>query len=279
MTRAALNFIIDLITLVVMLAMISTGLLVRYILPRGSGERLSAWNMSRHEWGDVHFWLAVSLCVLLLLHLALHWHWACKLVRRWFRAPDTLARPQSALRRNLGGMALLLGIAGLIAAFLWVVASNVVDSQAKGRQLRRGRDAAAAMPPPPPVEARPLVESTADAGDMETADGIHVYYFHRTLRCQTCLTIEAYARDAIHEHFAGALQSGLMQWRAVNIEEPQHAHFEADFQLQAQSLILAEIADGRCVRWKNLTEVWNLVDSRSAFSDYVHREVAEFAGG
>ncbi|MCK6483073.1 MAG: DUF4405 domain-containing protein [Phycisphaerae bacterium] len=143
MTRATLNFVIDLVTYFVMLAMIATGLLVRYILPRGSGERLSAWNMTRHEWGDVHFWLAVSLGVLLLLHLALHWHWVCNLVLRWFRTPSSAAHARSALRRNLSGGAVLAATVLLVGGFVWAAQRATVESQAAagaGRQERGGRE-------------------------------------------------------------------------------------------------------------------------------------------
>lgn len=142
MTRATLNFIIDFVTYLVMLAMIATGLLTRYVLPRGSGERLSAWNMTRHEWGDVHFWLAVSLGVLLLLHLALHWHWVCNLVLRWFRTPDTAARSRSAFRRNLTGGGVLAATVLLVGGFVWAAQRATVDSQAgpgDSRQERGGR--------------------------------------------------------------------------------------------------------------------------------------------
>ena len=53
----------------------ATGVLVRYVLPPGSGRFSTLWGMDRHDWGRVHFWIAVVLLLSLALHLLLHWRW------------------------------------------------------------------------------------------------------------------------------------------------------------------------------------------------------------
>ncbi|MBW7904627.1 MAG: DUF4405 domain-containing protein [Phycisphaerae bacterium] len=60
MARNTLNSIIDAATFAVMLTMIATRLLIRFVLPPGSGERRSLWDYTGNDWGDVHFWLAVA---------------------------------------------------------------------------------------------------------------------------------------------------------------------------------------------------------------------------
>jgi hypothetical protein len=66
MKRVHLNAIIDAIALVAFMALASTGLVVRYQLPPGSGEAFGRgmgrragersiellWGLTRHEWGD-----------------------------------------------------------------------------------------------------------------------------------------------------------------------------------------------------------------------------------
>lgn len=279
MKRVTLNFAIDTLTFLVMLAMVATGLLIRFVLPPGSGERRSLWAGTRHEWGDVHFWLAVTLGALLLVHIALHWGWVCSVVQGWLPR-GRRAGPKSSSRRNLAGAALLVAIAGLVAGFLWVAERSVVDTgDGGGRQQRRGRRAAAVTPTAPAAETRRADGSRLFEPVANTSDGIRVFYFHRTLRCHTCLTIEALAHAAIEEHFADALADGRVSWHAVNIEQPGNEHFERDFQLQAQSLVFTEVLNGQCVRWKNLSEVWDLVENEPAFADYVRRELLEFGGG
>ena len=66
------------------------------------------------------------------------------------------------------------------------------------------------------------------------------YYFHRELRCPTCLSIEKQARAAIESNYRQELDSGKLQWHALNIEEPGNEHYETDFELESSSLILAE---------------------------------------
>lgn len=279
MARGTLNFIIDAVTFMLMLTMIATGLLVRFVLPPGSGERRSLWDYTRHDWGDVHFWLAVALGGLVLVHLTLHWGWVCSLVSRWFAGADAHGRPKSALHRNLVGVMLLLAVTGLIGGFLWVAQRSVVEIEGGGRQ-ERGRRTAALLESPARAEGvAPVADATSAAVEAGTGDGIRVYYFHRTLRCQTCLKIEALARQVIEENFGAGLADGRVTWQAVNIEVEGNEHFERDFSLQTQSLILAEYAEDRCVRWKLLPEVWDLVASEPAFTEYVCRELYEFGGG
>ena len=73
-----LNFVIDVLTLLVLLAMVGTGLVIRYLLPPGSGghgagPRLELWGLGRHDWGDVHFWIAVATIVVTLIHIVIDW--------------------------------------------------------------------------------------------------------------------------------------------------------------------------------------------------------------
>jgi len=159
MNRALLNFFIDLATFLVLLAMIGTGLLVRFVLPPGTGERLSVWSYSRHDWGDVHFWLAVGLGALVLVHLLLHWNWVCSVVGRWVRSSRAAVRPRSALRRNLVGSAVLLGTAVLVGGFVWVAQRAVVASE-RGGGFRGGRATA--------VELGQPRESTPQSPHAET---------------------------------------------------------------------------------------------------------------
>ncbi|NQT50755.1 DUF4405 domain-containing protein [bacterium] len=88
MSKNKLNLIIDVLAYLGMVALASTGLILAYGLPPGTGGRhgggrgvLTLLGRSRHEWGDVHFALAIALLVLVLLHLVLHWRWVANLLR------------------------------------------------------------------------------------------------------------------------------------------------------------------------------------------------------
>ena len=80
MKRTKLNFIIDVIAFVGFVVMTTTGILMRYTLPPGSGHYTTIWGLDRHEWGGIHFWIAVVFFSILALHLVLHWRWIVSVV-------------------------------------------------------------------------------------------------------------------------------------------------------------------------------------------------------
>ena len=57
-----------------------TGLLLAYRLPHGAGNagRVVFFGYGRHEWGDIHTWLAFFGLLLVVVHLALNWQWLVK---------------------------------------------------------------------------------------------------------------------------------------------------------------------------------------------------------
>ena len=112
-----------------------------------------------------------------------------------------------------------------------------------------------------------------------TAATLNVYYFHRTIRCPSCEKIEALAQRAIEEGFAGELATGKMQWRTINIDEPQNKHFEDDYQLRMQSVVVSEVRDGNETRWENLDKVWDLLGNDAGFLRYVQDEVRAMSKG
>jgi hypothetical protein len=95
MKRPQLNFLVDAAAFVLFLLLMSTGLLLRYQLPPGSGELEShgpgrgslervvtlLWGQTRHDWGHIHFWISVALIAVLALHLFLHWQWIVGIMR------------------------------------------------------------------------------------------------------------------------------------------------------------------------------------------------------
>ncbi len=44
---------------------------------------LTIWSLSRHDWGTIHFWIAIFLLATLSLHIIFHWDWiVCRLKGR-----------------------------------------------------------------------------------------------------------------------------------------------------------------------------------------------------
>lgn len=146
MSRTALNYVIDLVTMLLFAAMVATGLILAYVLPPGSGGggnrgALLLWGCGRHDWGDVHFWIAVGLIAVLTLHVALHWTWVCAVTRH--RILGRTRRPKSRLANDLAGVGLVATVFLVIAAFLWFASASVVKTESERGRHRGGQLGAA----------------------------------------------------------------------------------------------------------------------------------------
>ncbi len=142
--------------------------------------------------------------------------------------------------------------------------------------------------PAPPSEsgqvtaARPAsktpgaVKPTSIEPDQQTEHKLIAYYFHRTQRCRTCLTIEAYAQEALEEAFPKALRSGELEWQAVNVEESANEHFVEEYELTSSALVLVDTQNGEQLEERNLERVWELVGDELAFKAYVEAEAMVF---
>jgi hypothetical protein len=91
MRRATLNCIVDALAFVDLLLLAATGAVMKWVLPPGSGggrgygfgggrgpaaQRVrQVLGLGRHDWGDVHFILALVFVFLILVHIILHWTW------------------------------------------------------------------------------------------------------------------------------------------------------------------------------------------------------------
>lgn len=113
------------------------------------------------------------------------------------------------------------------------------------------------------------------AGEAQTAKVI-AYYFHGTFRCYSCTMIEGYSRQAIESNFKEALASGKLEFKAVNVEDRDNRHFIDDYQLYTKSLILSLVRDGKEIKHKNLTKIWEYARDKQRFFDYVTEEVNNF---
>jgi hypothetical protein len=103
-----------------------------------------------------------------------------------------------------------------------------------------------------------------------------VYYFHGNFRCYTCHMMEQYSKEAIEANFKDALSSGKLEFKVVNVEERGNEHYVNDYRLYTKSLILSLVKDGKEIRSKNLTKIWEYVHNKQRFFDYVREEVNNF---
>jgi len=165
MKTATLNFVIDAVAFAAFVLLASTGILVRYVLPAGSGRFRALWGMDRHEWGQWHFWIAVALMSALALHLLLHWRWIACMVR---------GRP-----REGSGVRVALAIVGLAGLVALAVSPFLGEVERTGEPPYRMRGTGAAWdtawrvdpaPSPAPSAPRDSANGPAIDGSMTLAD-------------------------------------------------------------------------------------------------------------
>lgn len=117
------------------------------------------------------------------------------------------------------------------------------------------------------------------AENSKPAHSIIVTYFHTNMRCPTCHKIEELSTQAVKSHFEKELSTGKVVWRVINVDEPENAHYNKDYQLYTKSLIVSEVKDGKEVRWKNLEKIWEFVRDEEEFDKYVHAEIQDWLKG
>lgn len=142
MKRVRLNFVIDAMAMASFLFLASTGVLLRYQLPPGSGglhgrgtgpgeagqSVLAVWGYTRHEWGSIHYWIACAMMAVLVIHIFLHWKWVFYVVR--------------GRKTDRSGMRLGLGLFGLVMLLLMTIAPWLASTSAQSReQLQQAAEA------------------------------------------------------------------------------------------------------------------------------------------
>lgn len=85
----------------------------------------------------------------------------------------------------------------------------------------------------------------------ESKPKIEVYYFHATMRCPTCLAVEAQTKKTLDDNFSDDLKAGTIQLKVLNLEEKENKAITEKFGIGWSSLILYIPESNKLV---NLTE-------------------------
>ncbi|MFW6108507.1 MAG: DUF4405 domain-containing protein [bacterium] len=145
MSKHRLHLVVNVVSYVVLAALVGTGLIMAYRLPPGTGGRhsgepaLTLLGRSRHEWGDVHWALAIAFIALMVLHVVLHWKW----VTNAFGALAGARKPKGP-GAGTGGTVLLvvLGlVAGAVIAAPLLIGVEREESVGRGQRERVGAGA------------------------------------------------------------------------------------------------------------------------------------------
>jgi thioredoxin 1 len=114
---------------------------------------------------------------------------------------------------------------------------------------------------------------------MATNNQVIAYYFHGTVRCETCLKIEQQARAVIERQFKPESDAQRLVFIPLNYDLPENAHFLLDYKLACPSLVLVHHNAGKDEQRTLLGDTWELVEDPVKFDDYIKTEVNKFLSG
>lgn len=109
--------------------------------------------------------------------------------------------------------------------------------------------------------------------DQETNPGVVVFYFHGNKRCKTCRSIESQTLEVVREEFVNERETGQVALCILNVDEPEFAHYNADFQLVTRSVVVTMHRDKTLIGFENLDRIWELVKQPEKFAEYVETKV------
>ncbi len=173
MNRTLANIIIDIIAAFLLLGMIATGYILRFPLPPGSNKMLILWGYTRHQWGDVHFWISLGLLIVFFIHLVLHWNWIVTVIGKRCYLVKT-AHP-SLIRSGIlpGVMAIML-----MTFFAWTAQNSVkeIAYPMRGKhfmQTNQGNESSAAT----------LAQGSINIGSVEFWKDVYPIFENNCLSC------------------------------------------------------------------------------------------------
>lgn len=117
-------------------------------------------------------------------------------------------------------------------------------------------------------------EDASQEPDAVLPRQIIAYYFYGDQRCATCMKLETYTKEALKTYFKNELDTQLILWKTINVDQPENQHFITDFELSAKMVVLAELQNGTITRWKKLNDIWQLVGDKVAFIQYIQTETS-----
>lgn len=115
-----------------------------------------------------------------------------------------------------------------------------------------------------------------DPAHNTARSSVIAYYFHRTIRCVSCITVEFVTGQTIEKAFKQQIHDGRLTWMRINLDENGGQEYEKQFGVSRSALIVAKVDDRGEVQYKELTKVWELLSDPDALSKYVENEINEY---
>lgn len=152
---------------------------------------------------------------------------------------------------------------------------------AAGAGTTRPAEAAGAGPSLPEPARKFLAEKGLDAQTIQTVeallagqsasqgpqDKVVVYYMHMTFRCADCNLVETLTDELVRTRFADDLRQGRLEFKSVDYMK--NKEMARRYDIGGNSVVVAEIRQGKETRHVKLGEVMSRKADRDGFFDYV----------
>jgi hypothetical protein len=106
---------------------------------------------------------------------------------------------------------------------------------------------------------------------------IRVTYYHGTIRCHTCLTIEQFSAMTMQSAFAKSISAGSVAWKSEDYEAENDTAAVRKYGLENQALIISKHVRGIETDWKLLPKIWDYAGDYDKFRKYVIRSIESFS--
>ncbi|HRX85430.1 MAG TPA: DUF4405 domain-containing protein [Phycisphaerae bacterium] len=114
LNRAATNFLLDALALIVLVGVLWTRIVAFWIvpLPADGVAPVRLWGLNHRGWDLVNFWATMGFAVVVLVHLILHWTWISQFVHQRIKR---MTRSKGVLD---SGTQTVYGVGFMIAVFV-----------------------------------------------------------------------------------------------------------------------------------------------------------------
>ena len=174
--------------------------------------------------------------------------------------------------------------ASLLVIFTWVSVGYALARVYLPRTLTaetQPAPAAATKPSLPEPARKFLADKGLDAGAIATVeallagqpasqgpqDKVVVYYMHMTFRCADCNLVETLTDELVRTRFADDLRQGRVEFKSVDYMK--NKEMARRYDIGGNSVVVAEIRQGKETRHVKLGEVMSRKGDRDGFFDYV----------
>jgi hypothetical protein len=122
-------------------------------------------------------------------------------------------------------------------------------------------------------------ESTSNLKEQAAEQPPHqvvAMYFHRTVRCPTCKKIGTLAEEAVVKGFEKEVDANVVEFLYVDFQDRKNAQYVKAYKIEGPTLVLANVFEGKVVRWTAMPKVWPMVGKPVELQAYVQDGVAKY---